>query len=337
MLACAVALLSGCGSGEGEESTQASAKKQVAAEAKPPPERPREVWVTSQGWESPADLGILVAEREGFFRKAGLNVWFGSPAKPNRPIEYVTGGTDLLGVTQQPEVAIAKEKGAPIVSVGSVVKEPTAAMIWLKKDQIGGIADLKGKTIGIPGLQFQQEFLADILGRAGLTLDDVKVEIMGYDLVPALLNGRADAIFGGSANQEGIELRAHGAQPVITPVEELGVPPYEELVLIAREDLVEEDPKLIRDFLAAMTRGVEVARKNPRLAVKILKEGGEANPEVSWKEMEAEVKATLPLLSRTAYMDPDVADGLLSWMHETGMIEDQPPASDLYANDYLGR
>lgn len=335
MLGCSAALLAGCGgAGESEDAAAGAHGNGNKATAKAP-ERPRGVMVTGEGWESPADLGILLADREGFFREAGLSVWFGAPASPTRPVGYVTGGTDMLGVTHPPQLAMAKEKGAPIVAVGSLVSRPTAAMIWLKRSKIRDLSDLRGKTVAIPGLPFQKAFLESALTAAGLKPGETKVKTVGYDLVPALLSGRADAIFGGSANQEGVELRASGAEPVITPMRELGVPAYEELVLIARQDLVEEDPKLIRDFMAAVARGTKVAAKHPGLAVKVLKEGGEANPEVSWKTMEAEVKATLPLVSRDGRMDSERTDDLLAWMHEEGMIEAGLTASDLLTNDYL--
>ena len=115
----------------------------------------------------------------------------------------VVNGSDDLGVAHGAQVTIAQEKGVPIVVVGSLVPEPTAALIWSKESDIGGIADLKGKTIAIPGLSFQRDFLETILARGGLTLDDVKVKSVGNELVPALASGKADAIFGGSGNQEG--------------------------------------------------------------------------------------------------------------------------------------
>jgi ABC-type nitrate/sulfonate/bicarbonate transport system substrate-binding protein len=71
-------------------------------------------------------------------------------------------------------------------------------------------------------------------------------------LVSALLSGRADAIFGGSWNVEGIELESRGAEPVITRIQDLGIPDYEELVMVARSDLVADDPRLIRDFMSAV-------------------------------------------------------------------------------------
>jgi putative hydroxymethylpyrimidine transport system substrate-binding protein len=287
-IAAAAALLAGCGGGARE-----------AGADKGSPDPPEEVRVTLDGIEGAENVGILMALHRGYFKDVGLNVWVGSPIEPNRPVSYVAKGTDDLGVAQQPQVAIAREKGMPIVAVGSVISQPTAAMIWLKDAGIHRLEDLEGKTIAVPGIPYQERFLGAILARAGLKPADVKVRRVGYGLVGALLSGRADAIFGGSANLEGVKLEARGAEPVITPVQHLGIPAYEELVVIARSDLAAGDPRLIRSFMSAVARGTAAATEDPKGAVDAIVEALEANPPPSRKVLEAQVKATLPLLSRS--------------------------------------
>src|SRR6478752_4595307 len=119
---------------------------------------------------------------------------------------------------------VAPGKQLPIVIIGSLISQPTAALIWAKESHINEIADLKGKTIAIPGLSFQRKFLEAALAQEGLAPGDVTIKAVGYKLVPALVSGQADAIFGGSGNPEGIELASRGVQPVVTSVQGLGVP-----------------------------------------------------------------------------------------------------------------
>lgn len=322
----AVLLLAGCGAGGGTETSETSSEA---------PGKMREVQVTLDGWEGPENVGLLMADERGYFADAGLKVSIYTPATPTRPVEYVVDGTDDIGVSNQPQVVLAKEKGAPIVAVGSLISQPTMAMIWLKKSRIRDVADLKGKTIAVPGLPFQEAFLQGLLAGAGLTLEDVKVENVGYKLVPALVSGRADAIFGGSWNIEGAKLESHGLKPVITRVENLGFPAYEELVVIARTDRVAEEPQLIRDFMSAVARGTAAAVEDPRGAVEVIESSVESNPESSRKDTEVEIEATLPLLSKTGYMNSGQASHLVNWMHEQGSIQRKIPVSELLTNDYL--
>jgi putative hydroxymethylpyrimidine transport system substrate-binding protein len=287
MLAVTVALAVGIG-GCGEDGETETAKL-------PPPE-PKELDITLDGYPSAQNVGILIAEQRGYFEDVGLEIWPRTPQSRLRPLPYVAEGEVDLAISHQPQVELAKEKGTPVAPFGSLIEEPTAAMIWLEGSKIGGIADLKGKTVAITGLSFEMDFLESILARAGLTLDDVKVERADYDLVPALVKGRADAILG-SSNLEGVELESRGLDPLVTPVTALGVPPYDELVLIAQPDLLAEDPRSIRSFIRAVARGTAAAIADPKAAATVIERSIGANPDSSRKVTEAQLEATLPLLS----------------------------------------
>jgi putative hydroxymethylpyrimidine transport system substrate-binding protein len=287
-----------------------------------------ETEITLNGTPGPENVGILMARERGYFEDAHLKVTVRLPVSPVRPVIYVAGRAVEFSISHEPEIVLAREKDLPIVAVGSLISQPTAAMIWLKKSKIGGIADLKGKTIAIPGLDFQKSLLESILARSGLTLADVKLKRVGYELVPALLSGQADAIFGGSWNLEGTELEARGAKPIITKVQDLGIPSYEELLLIANSDNIGKVP--VRRLLAAIARGTAAAIKEPEAAVRLLTQGSKSR-----KALRAEVEATLPLLSETGEMDSDQASRLVEWMHGEGLIQGEPSPSDLFTNDYL--
>ena len=236
----------------------------------------------------------------------------------------------MFGVTQLPQLMLAQEKGQPLVVIGSLVSQSTAAMIWLPKSKIRDIPDLKGKTIAIPGIAFQEPLLESVLEPTGLTLADVEIKPVGYGLMAALLSGRADAIFGGSANVEGAALEADGADPVIRPVRSLGVPNYDELVVIARREFVETEPQVARDFMAAVRRGVAEEVRDPSAAVKLIEESFESSPESSREGDEEQVsKQPVPLLSESGSIDPDQVQGLVDWMYEKGLIERKWSASEL--------
>jgi putative hydroxymethylpyrimidine transport system substrate-binding protein len=318
-------VVAGCGSGKGGESVQAQEDFRPL----------RNVTVTLDGHEGPENVGILMAKKRGYFTDEHLSVSILSPILPARPVQYVVTRQDDLGVTQEPQLVLAKAKGAPVVAVGGLVQRATASMIWLAKSHIGGIGDLKGKTIAIPGVPFQKALLSSVLARAGLTLDDVKVRSVGYGLVPALVSGRADAIFGGSWNLEGIELERRGLKPIITRPARLGFPPYDEAMVIARTDRVAKDPGVIRDFMSAVARGTAATVADPRAAVDAIEEGNLGGSEVSGKTLEAEVTATLPLLSKSGYMYSEESIRLVDWMHEQRLIDKFPTPSELLNNEYV--
>ena len=78
-----------------------------------------------------------------------------------------------------------------------------------------------------------------------------------------MLSGRADAMLGGYRNVEGVDLAERGADPTVLPVDRLGIPTYDELVLVANEDRIADDPEAIRLFIAALERGTRAAVRRP--------------------------------------------------------------------------
>ena len=61
--------------------------------------------------------------------------------------------------------------------------------------------------------------------------------------MPSVLSGKVDAIIGGYRNVEAIQVEQEaGTKPTVFPADELGVPSYAELVLVANADRLESDP-----------------------------------------------------------------------------------------------
>ncbi|HEU4738245.1 MAG TPA: ABC transporter substrate-binding protein [Solirubrobacterales bacterium] len=317
-----VALLGGCGGGS-ETSSEVSEKQNVTLE---------DLHLNLDWDPGPEDVGPLLADQLGYFRDARIRAEINSPILPERPTKYTDEKLVDAAIVQEPQVVLAREEGRPIVIFGALVPTANLAIIWPSKSGIESIADLKGKTIAYPGVPFQKDFLEYVLAGAGLTLADVKLDDVGYDLVPALASGRADAIFGGSANEEGTFLEARGLDPVVTEVTKLGVPGYDELVLIARRDRYTENPKLFQRLLDASIRGNEAATEDTESATEtIVSENAEEGAVKVAKPAQAGVEATAPLLSENGEIDRARLKRLVDWMYEEGMIERRWSVSQLVA------
>jgi putative hydroxymethylpyrimidine transport system substrate-binding protein len=282
--------------------------------------------------------GIYMAQKLGYFEEAGLDVSIDTPSDPAAPLKLVAAGQSDLAISYEPEVALAHEQGLDVVSIGALVNRPLTSLIWLQKSGIKGVGDLRGKTIATAGIPYQDAFLKTILSRVDLSPSDVKAVNVGFGLLPALIGGSAEAMLGGFSNVEGVDLRQRGKDPVVTPVDKLGVPTYDELVLVANRKTLEADPEKFRLFIAALQRGTDAAVKQPNAATKAILE---ANHDLDAKLTEAEVEATLPLLgARTGeepygYMDPEEWRTFAGWMRDNDLISSLPEPGELLSNDYL--
>ena len=288
--------------------------------------------LTLDFYPNPDHAGIYMAEKLGYFDDAGLDVSIQTPSDPAAPTKLVAAGQSDLAISYEPEVLLAHEKGLEVIAIGALVDSPLTSMIWLGKSGIGGIAGLRGKTIATAGIPYQDAYLKTILARANLSPEDVQTVNVGFGLLPAIVGGKADAMLGGFRNVEGIDLQLRGKDPVVTPVNELGVPTYDELVLLADREQLEEGPEPYRLFLAALARGTAAAVKSPDATVDALLE---ANPDLDPQLTRAEVEATLPLLSADGRMNAGEWAEFIAWMKENEQIASEPAPSQVLSNAYL--
>jgi putative hydroxymethylpyrimidine transport system substrate-binding protein len=281
--------------------------------------------------------GLYEGIDRGYFRDAGLDVRPQVPSDPSAPIKEVAAGRVDLAISYEPEVLIARDQGLPVKAVAAVVPTPLTSLIWLKGSGIKDVKDLRGKTIATAGIPYQAAYLQTILERSGLSTDDVNVVDVQQGLLPAILSGRADAMLGGFLNVEGVDLRLRGKKPTVTPVDRLGIPTYDELVLVANSDRLGDETKNVRLFIAALERGTKAAVADPPAATRALLDAGKGlNPRFT----AAEVRATLPLLLKTGdkpygYMDPKQWQRFAQFFADHGVIEAVPSTGDVLTDDLL--
>jgi putative hydroxymethylpyrimidine transport system substrate-binding protein len=281
--------------------------------------------------------GIYAAQAAGHFEQAGLDVEIRTPPDPSAPIKQVAAGNVDLAISYEPEVFRAREIGLSVVSIAAIVQEPLTSIISLPKAKIRGPRDLKGKTVGTAGIDYQTAYLETILAEAGLNTDSVKERNVGFNLTPALLTGRVDAVLGAFWNYEGTDLRLRGKRPQIIRMEDAGVPTYNELVLVANEDALERDGGKLRAFIGALSRGTRDLRANPDDAIEGLLE---ANPDLDPELQRAVVEVTLPLFFPPegrpyGWQDPSQWDAFSAWMRDSGLLDEPPDPAAAHNNRLL--
>ena len=210
---------------------------------------------------NPDHAPILVAETKGYFREAGLAVEIIAPADPNDPPKLVAAGKADIALTYQPQLHMQVAAGLPLVRVGTLVATPLNSLVVLADSPIKSIADLKGRKIGYSVGGFEDALLGAMLGRHGLTIEDVTLINVNFSLSPALLSGQVDAVIGAFRNFELNQLAIEGKAGRAFFVEEEGVPLYDELVIVARRDGF--DAELVRRFLDAIERATHALINRP--------------------------------------------------------------------------
>jgi putative hydroxymethylpyrimidine transport system substrate-binding protein len=281
--------------------------------------------------------GIYAAQAGGDFKQAGLDVEIRQPPDPAAPIKQVAAGRVDLAISYEPEVLRARDQGLDVVSVAALVQKPLTSIISLPKAKIAKPADLKGKTIGTAGIDYQEAYLKTILEDAGVNPATVKVRNVGFGFNPALLTGKIDAALGAFWNYEGQDLKLRGKRPRIIRIEQAGVPTYNELVLVANGSALERNRDKIRAFIGALSRGTRDLRRDPDKAIEGLLD---ANPDLDADLQRRSVAVTLPLFfppddKPFGWQDPAQWDEFSAWMKENQLLENPPDPAASYDNDLL--
>jgi putative hydroxymethylpyrimidine transport system substrate-binding protein len=280
---------------------------------------------------------LYAAEASGEFAKAGLDVKLVAPSDPSAPLRLLQAEKADLALTYEPELILARDKGANLVGVGALVQKPLTTLMAIEGSGVHSVTDLQGKTVGTAGIPYQAAYLKTILARAHVT--GVKQVNVGFNLVPAMLSKQVDATLGAFWNYEGVDLAQRGRKPTILRVERLGVPTYDELVFAARRtSLHPDEASRIRRFMVALARGANQVRDDPDAALRALVA---ANHDLDAKLQAASIRATTPTYFPDDTSRPfgfqDLADwrNYGDWMRRNDLVSKDPHADDAVTNEFL--
>jgi putative hydroxymethylpyrimidine transport system substrate-binding protein len=268
--------------------------------------------------------GLYAAIGTGAFEDVGLDVKPATPSDPAAPLRLLAAGRADLAISYQPEVLLARDRGLKVVAIGAIVQTPLTSLMSLGDRAIRRPEQLEGKTVGTAGIPYQSAYLKAILDRAGVPEDSVKEINVGFNLGPAMISKRVDATLGAFWNYEGVQLERDRRRPTILRVEELGVPTYNELVVVAREEDARERGNRLRRFMLALARGHEALREDPESGLRPLLR---ANRDLERGLQVASVRATLPVFfpkdrdRSFGWMDERAWAAYGRWMADNGLLK----------------
>jgi putative hydroxymethylpyrimidine transport system substrate-binding protein len=282
--------------------------------------------------------GLYAAIGSGEFATAGLDVRPRTPSDPAAPLKLLAAGRADLAISYEPELLLARAKGARLVSIGALVQKPLTSLISIGHDAIREPGQLEDKKVGTAGIPYQDAYLKTILGHAGIDPASVRSINVGFNLVPALVSKRVDAVLGMFWNVEGVQLARQHRDPRILRVDQIGVPTYNELVVVAREQDVRTRGPLLRRFMRALARGHQRVRADVNAGVDPLVK---ANPDLDRALQVAQVKATLPVFFPSdrnrpfGFQDPAQWRRYATWMSDNGLLARPETAQRAFTNEFL--
>ena len=207
-----------------------------------------------------------VAVSKGYFAAENIELEF--------DYKFETDGVKLVGAGELPfavvsgeQVVLARAQGLPVKYFAEWYRKFPVAVFSLKSKGIAKPADLKGKTVGVPGF-----FGATYVGwkafanANGLTDNDVRLQEIGFTQAAAVQQGKVDAAVGYIVN-EPIVLQQNGVE-----VNVFDVGATVDMVangLMTNDKTIKDNPALVQGMAHALFRGVADTIANPDEAMQI--------------------------------------------------------------------
>ena len=282
--------------------------------------------------------GLYAAQAAGDYERAGLDVELKPPPDPSAPLKLLQSGQADVVISYEPELLLARDKGADLVAVGALVQKPLTTLMTLD-GSINGPEDLRGKRVGTAGIPYQTAYLQTILRNAGVDPEEVKETHVGFNLVPAMLSRDVDATLGAFWNYEGTDLRRRGRKPTIMRMEKLGVPTYNELVFVARRKDLDQGLRVQAAALHARHRqGPRAPAREPehrRRRAAEGRSGARARPPDRRRLRDAARLLPQDRNHPFGWMEPSEWQDYGDWMYEQELLKQPPDGTEALTNEFL--
>ncbi|MER3554708.1 MAG: myristoyl transferase [Meiothermus sp.] len=273
---------------------------------------------------------------EGIYAKSGLDVEFQHGFSSELYPLLAQGKLDFV-VADAEDVISLRAQGTPLKYVLAMYQSVPNALFSRAEKNIKTVRDLKGKTVGMPGL-FGTSYtsLQAMLRAAGLKETDIKIEQIGFTQAEAILTNRVDVAMG-FVNNEPLLLGAKGVALNVIPAAPYNLSPG---VGVISTDKVLENADLARKFVQATQDAMAFTLKQPRKAFEDSKKYVQNLSEDRFKVLQVSLKLYTSLYTRQnglGFSNPQGWTSGLALLKGTGRVKTDLPATAFYTNEFLKR
>ncbi len=211
---------------------------------------------------------FYTAAEKGYFKEQGIEIEFVTMFE-NDSVPLVGTNEMQFALVSAEQILQARAQGLPVKYVMKWWDKYPVAIVSKAELGIKSPADLKGHTVGLPGL-YGASYIGwqALLNAEGLPQDTAQLESIGFTQAEAVAAGQVDAAVV-YANNEPVKLADAGTQ-----VNVIYVADYVQLAsngLATNEQTIKDHPELVRGLVAAALRGMADTIANPDEAVEISK------------------------------------------------------------------
>ncbi|MCW2996651.1 MAG: hypothetical protein JWN65_200 [Solirubrobacterales bacterium] len=267
---------------------------------------------------------IFTAVRTGADRRHGVRMAIERPGSQPDSLKALVSGRADIGVLDIQDLAIARQKGVPVVAIGALVQRPLGALI--AQPGIRRPADLSGRRVGVSGLPSDGPFLKAIVEHDGGDYGSIRQVTIGFAAVSALLGRKVDAV-PSFWSVEGIVLKQRGRRFKEFRIDDYGAPRFPEVVLVTTRAMLREHRDRVVGTLEAIRDGARAVLDDPAPAVReIARESGDADLAL----IRAQFAALRPIVDPQLTLRRPVLEAWAAFTAKVGLLDQAPDVGQAF-------
>lgn len=278
-----------------------------------------------------------VAIEKGFYKEEGLDVSLAHGFE-NDYLKLVGIGETQFMIGSGDQVVLGRAQGLPVRYVMNWYTQYPVVIFAKTEAQITEPADLKGKTIGIPG-PFGASYVAlrGILEAASLSESDIKLESIGFTQAAALSEDKVDAAVDYGVNGP-VVLGLAGIETTQIKLDQyLRIPANG---LVTNQTLIDTQPELVQKMVRASLKGAKYTVEHPdeafQIALKFVPEAGGDNEKANRAVFDAVLNYWKPVEGRKlGETSADEWQAAADLMLRIGLVDTAVTVEELYTNEFI--
>lgn len=279
--------------------------------------------------------GLYVAMSEGYYEQEGLQVNLIQPGVGGAEM-LVASGEVPFGISYQESVTEIRAQDAPLVSIAAIIQHNTSGFASVTEKNITRPRDFEGKLYSGWGGPAEEAVIEAMMTADGGDFSKINMTSASQADMFTALHNEVDLVWIFDA-WDGVEAKLRGIDLNVIYLNEYDESlDYYTPVIVTNEQLIADDPELIKAFMRATSKGYEFAIAEPEQAADILiRMEPDIDPELvkasqEWLSPHYQANA-----SQWGIQEHDRWANYAQWMFDYELLDHIPNIDEAFTNEFL--
>ncbi|MGL5087903.1 MAG: ABC transporter substrate-binding protein [Cetobacterium sp.] len=293
----------------------------------------KEVSIVLDWYPNAVHSFIYTAVEKGYFEDEGIKLNIIYPSSPSDSLTLPAAKKADIGISYLNSLIIARtNENIPIKSFGAILQKSVNTVISLKEKNITSPKDFENKIAGTSGGILSETYLKSMMISNNVDPNSLQIIDVGFELLTSMITNKVDFTIGNMINHEVPVIKEKNIDINYFLIDNFGIPAAYELILIANEDLLNENKEIYQKVIKAMKKGFKDTQSNPDESLKILF-SKQSKEFVLGENIEKEsLNILLPIMEpkNTDFLNQseDIFKNNIDWLYQNKIITKKLPASN---------